>query len=193
MSCANPIDAAVLADYWLAATEQSEEKRIEEHLFGCEECGTRLDVVIALADEVRKLACEGSLTMIVTDAFVEHAAAHGSTVREYTPPRNGSVECTVTPEDDFLIGHLAANLIGTSRVDLSFCDARGVEQMRSSDIPFRPGADGVTFQQSITYAKASPSQTMIARLVGYDETGAERLLGEYTFHHTRTLPGPGAW
>ena len=22
---------------------------------------------------------------------------------------------------------------------------------------------------------------------------AERLLGEYTFNHTRSLPGPGAW
>jgi len=34
---------------------------------------------------------------------------------------------------------------------------------------------------------------MIARLVGFDETGGERLLGEYTLDHTRTLPGPGAW
>ena len=34
---------------------------------------------------------------------------------------------------------------------------------------------------------------MIARLVAVDETGGERLLGEYTFNHTRTLPGPGAW
>jgi hypothetical protein len=34
---------------------------------------------------------------------------------------------------------------------------------------------------------------MIARLVGFDEAGAERLLGEYTFNHTRSIPGPGAW
>jgi hypothetical protein len=34
---------------------------------------------------------------------------------------------------------------------------------------------------------------MIARLVAVDEVGAERLLGEYTFNHTRTMPGPGAW
>jgi hypothetical protein len=47
--------------------------------------------------------------------------------------------------------------------------------------------------QSIAYAKAAPSETMIARLVGFDDAGGERLLGEYTLHHTRTLPGPGAW
>jgi hypothetical protein len=32
---------------------------------------------------------------------------------------------------------------------------------------------------------------MIARLVTFDEAGGERLLGEYTFNHTRSLPGPG--
>jgi hypothetical protein len=51
----------------------------------------------------------------------------------------------------------------------------------------------VICQQSITWAKASPSATMIARLVAVDEKGDERLLGEYTFHHTRTIPGPAGW
>jgi hypothetical protein len=33
---------------------------------------------------------------------------------------------------------------------------------------------------------------MIARLLAVDDEGDERLLGEYTFHHTRTIPGsPG--
>jgi len=34
---------------------------------------------------------------------------------------------------------------------------------------------------------------MIARLISWDEQGRERLVGEYTFHHTRSLPGPGSW
>jgi hypothetical protein len=34
---------------------------------------------------------------------------------------------------------------------------------------------------------------LIARLVAVDEAGGERLLGEYTFNHTRTLPGRSAW
>ncbi|MGO8700315.1 MAG: hypothetical protein ACLQVY_21705 [Limisphaerales bacterium] len=44
----------------------------------------------------------------------------------------------------------------------------------------------------MTFAKAAPSNKMIVRLVTFDDTGVERLLGEYTFNHTRTLPGPGA-
>jgi hypothetical protein len=30
-------------------------------------------------------------------------------------------------------------------------------------------------------------------LFAIDDEGMERLLGEYTFNHTRTIPGPAAW
>ena len=131
--------------------------------------------------------------MVVSDAFVKRAEEEGLRVREYAPPPGGGVQCTVTAEDNFLIGRLAANLSGAKRVDLCICDGSGVEQLRLADIPVRSGASGVLYQESITFAKAAPSNKMIARLVSLDETGGERLLGEYTFDHTRTLPGPGAW
>jgi hypothetical protein len=193
MKCANPIDAAVLADYWLAALAQPQEEAAEEHLFTCDECGARLREVIALAEGVRKIAREGSLRMIVSDAFLERAAAEGLRVREYAPPAGSSIECTVTAEDDFPIGRLVANLTGAKRVDLCICNERGVEQLRLRDIPFRSGASDVVYQESVTFAKAMPTGKMIARLVTFDEAGGERLLGEYAFNHTRSLPGPGAW
>jgi hypothetical protein len=40
--------------------------------------------------------------------------------------------------------------------------------------------------------KTAPTMTLIARLVTFDDVGSERLLGEFTFHHSRSLPGPGA-
>ena len=88
---------------------------------------------------------------------------------------------------------LAANLDAAKRLDLCICDDRGIEQIRLTDIPFNSAAGSVAFQQPITYAKAAPSETLIARLVALDDSGRERLLGEYTFNHPRTLPGPGAW
>jgi hypothetical protein len=193
MSCSHPIDAAVLADYWLAALAKPEEEAVEQHLFDCDECGARLREVIALAEGVRKLAREGSLRMVVSDTFLERAAEEGLRVREYAPPPGGGVQCTVTAEDDILIGRLAANLSGAKRVDLCICDELGVEQLRLPDIPVHSGASSVVYQESITFAKAMPSSIMIARLVARDEAGGERLLGEYTFNHTRSLPGPGAW
>ena len=193
MSCSSPLDAAVLADYWTGALAGSEEEAIEEHLFDCDGCGARLREVIALAEGVRHLAREGSLRMVVSEAFLRRAAEEGLRIREYAPPPGGGVECTVTAEDDILIGRLAANLSGAKRVDLCICDERGIEQLRLPDIPVHSGASSVVYQESIIFAKAMPTSKMIARLVTFDEAGGERLLGEYTFNHTRSLPGPGAW
>jgi hypothetical protein len=193
MNCSKPIDAAVLADYWLAALAGSEEEAVELHLLDCDQCGARLREVIALAEGVRNLVREGSLRMVVSDAFLKRAAEEGLRVRQYAPPPGGGVQCTVTAEDDILIGRLAANLSGAKRVDLCLCDERGVEQLRLPDIPVHAEASSVIYQESITFAKAAPTNKMIARLVTFDEAGGEHLLGEYTFNHTRSLPGPGAW
>jgi hypothetical protein len=129
--------------------------------------------------------------MVVSDAFLKRAAGQGLHIREYAPPRGGSIDCTVSAEDDLLIGRLQADFAGASRVDLCLCDAQGVERLRLADIPFNSQTTDVAFQQPIGYAKAAASETMIARLLAFDDAGSERLLGEYTFNHTRTLPGPG--
>jgi len=191
-ACSRPIDAAVLADYWLALLTESEEASVEEHLLGCDACGARLREVIALTGGVRRLAQEGVLRMVVTDAFLRRAAEEGLRVREYAPPAGGSVRCTATADDDIIVARLAADLRGSTRVDLSICDERGVEQFRMPEIPVFPGTDSVVLQESITSLRAAPSFTMIVRLLARDDTGLDRVLGEYTFNHTRTLPGPGA-
>lgn len=192
MICSNPIDAAVLSDYWTAALAKPEDEAVEEHLFTCDQCGTHLREVIALAEGVRKLAREGSLRMIVSDSFLKRVAQAGLRIREYAPPVGGGVECTVTAEDDFLIARLAANLTEAKEVDLCICDEHGAEQLRLKDIPVAGGAGEVVYQESITFAKALPTNKIIARLVTFDKAGGERLLGEYTFNHTRSIPGPGA-
>ena len=193
MNCTTPIDAATLADYWLAAIRDQEEEAVELHLLSCDQCGDRLREVIALAEGVRKLACAGSLRMIVSETFRKSVEEQGLRVRQYNLPAGGSVQCTVTAEDNVLFACLAANLSEAKRVDLCLCDPSGAEQLRLEDIPIDAGASAVVFQESMTFAKTLPTTQMIARLVAFDATGAERLLGEYTFNHTRSLPGPGVW
>lgn len=193
MNCSNPIDAAVLSDYWLGLLESREEDGVDEHLLECDGCGERLREVIGLAEGLRRLAREASLRMVVSHAFLRRASEEGLRVQEYAPPPGGGVECTVKAEDDILIGRLAADLSGAKRVDLSICDEHGVERQRMADIPVHGGTSSVLFQESITFAKALPSSRMIARLVRVDEGGVESIISEYTFNHTRSLPGPGAW
>jgi hypothetical protein len=188
--CGDPIDAVVLMDYWLGALPSAEEGAVEEHLMACDSCGERLRGTIALAEGLRALAQAGSLQVVVSDQFVRHAADTGARVREYAPRPGESIQCTVAADDDFLIARLTANLTTAARVDLSWCDPRGIEHQRLTDIPVPADAGAVVCQQSITWAKGGPSATMIARLLAVDDSGDERLLGEYTFHHTRTIPGP---
>jgi hypothetical protein len=191
--CSNPIDVTLLVDYWLAALEGSVEDAVEEHLFACDECGERLRELIALAEGVRELARSGSLRMIVSEVFLKSAGEDGLRIRQYTTAPGGSVECTVTAEDDILIGRLAANLGDVRRLDLSICNNAGIEQRRLRDLPFHPGASSVIWQESMTFAKAAPTDRLIYRLVSVDETGSDHPIGEYTFNHTRSLPGPGEW
>ena len=187
------LDVPVLMDYWLAVLASDVEESVEEHLLACDECGGRLREVIALAESLRTLARSGSLNVTVSDEFVAHASHTGLRVREYAPPAGEGIQCTVSADDDLLVARLAADLSTASRVDLSWCDPRGQEHLRFTDLPVRADAGSVIFQQSITWAKASPTATMIARLLAFDDRGNERLLGEYTFHHTRTIPGPPGW
>ncbi len=193
IGCSNPIDAAILLDYWLAILASADEEALEEHLLTCDACGDHLRATIALADGLKKLARSGSLHVVVSDEYLKRAANTGQRVREYAAPPGASVQCTVTLDDDLLVARLAADLSGAARVDLSWCDAHGVELIRMADIPVRTDAGTVICQQSILMAKASPSNTMIARLLAVDPDASERLLGEYAFHHTRTIPGPGSW
>lgn len=187
------LDAALLSDYWLGAITSEEETRVEEHVFTCEACTVLLEDVAQMAEGIRQVARSGALMTTVSEKFLEHASAEGLRIRQYAPPSGGSVQCTVTAEDDLLVGRLEANLKDVERVDLSLCDLSGSEQFRLNDIPYSREDGAILWQQSITFAKAAPTSSMMARLLRVDESGGESVIGEYTFHHTRTLPGPGAW
>lgn len=187
------VDPVVLMDYWLAALPAAEEETVEEHLLACDECGDRLRDVMQLAESLHVLARSGTLQVIVDDDVLRRAEASGLRIREYAPPRGESVQCTVTAEDDVLIARLALKLSTTTRVDLSWRDLQGVERHRMTDIPIRADAGSVICQQSIIWAKGSPTTSRVAQLVGVDEDGHESVLGEFTFHHTRTIPGPPGW
>ena len=191
--CHAPVDPAVLADYWLGLLPAAEEETVEAHLFECEACGGRLRGIIEMSEGLRALARSGALRVVVPDDFIRHAAQTGRRVRQYDCAHRQTVPCTISADDDLLVARLAADLTGAERVDLSISDAQGAERQRLTDIPVRPDAGRVVLQESAVFAKASPSSTMVARLFAVGADGGERLLGEYTFQHTRTIPGPPGW
>jgi anti-sigma factor RsiW len=192
-SCHTPLDPAVLADYWLALLPATEEEAVETHLFDCDACGDRLRGIIDIAEALRALARSGALRVILPENFIRHAAETGRRVRQYDFLPGQTVPCTISADDDLLVARFAVDVSGAERVDVSFRDSAGVERGRMNDIPVRSDARHVIFQESATFAKAAPSSSMVARLLAVGADGGERLLGEYFFQHTRTIPGPPGW
>jgi hypothetical protein len=182
-SCRAPIELPALLAYWLGELDAESEARTEEHLLGCAACSRRLEELATLADGVRALTREGVVHAVVSDVFVRRLIEHGVRVREYRVPRNGSVNCTVEPEDEVVISRLEAPLGGIQRLDMVEIGPEGRGQARLEDVPFSVTGDGVAIAQSVDRLRALPASTLRVRLLAVDERG-ERVIGEYMFNHT---------
>lgn len=183
--CPSPLDWSTLIAYRLGELEPDGEARIEEHYLGCSACAGRLEWLTALAREVPALTRESRMSLIVNDRFVRKLSEDGVRVREYRVPCNGSVNCTVTPEDDWVVARLEAPLGQAKRVDVIYLDDDG--GVRQEDVPFIAESGAVVFSTRIDALRALPSTVLRVRLVAVDE-GGERPLGDYTFNHTRYVP-----
>jgi hypothetical protein len=185
--CPAPIPLATLAEYWLGELDEVNEARVEEHLLGCGSCSDALQELADLGGGIRALVRDGAVGAVVTDAFVERLAAAGLRLREYRVPLNGSVNCTVAPDDDVMVTRLQAPLAGVEQVDLVMLDIPGQEHFRLRDIPFDPATGEVVLTPRIDSIRAAPVHTERMQLMAVTRDG-ERVIGEYTFNHT---PWPG--
>ena len=112
-AASNHASTDVLLDYWLHDTDPATTDALDEHLMQCDECGQALDDLIALGDGVRAAFRAGAVSGVTSDAFLQRLVAQGLRVREYRLSHNGSVNCTVAPEDELLVAHLEAPLAGS--------------------------------------------------------------------------------
>ncbi len=182
-ACRSPLEWPMLIAYWLGELDPDTESRIEQHYLGCAECSRRVEELNALAEGVRAVARSSGVTAVVNEPFVRRLTERGLNVREYRVPRNGSVNCTIAPEDDFVVARLEAPLAGVTRLDLVNIGADGKTEMRLEDIPFVAESGGVVVSTSVITLRALPATTLRMRLLAVDSNG-ERALGDYTFHHT---------
>ena len=186
--CAAPIEDRTLVEYWLGELDEAAEARIDEHALGCDACSQRLAEIVALADGIRATFRRGAMRVFVTDAFVKAAAEHGARVREYRVPRNGSVNCSVAPDDDMLVARLEAPLAGVHRLDaISYRDGAAADVF--TDIPFDPATGEVVITPKIAHIRTLPSHRQRIRLVAVED-GGERIIGDYTFNHAGPACSP---
>jgi hypothetical protein len=190
-SCQSPLEWQTLLAYWLGELDPDSEARTEEHYLGCAACSRRLDELTALAQGVRALVRASGVDAVVNEQFVRNLAERGLQVREYRVQQNGSVNCTVTPEDDFVVARLEAPLAGVTRLDLVDIGIDGKSEMRHEDIPFVAESGSVVISTRIEALRALPASTVRMRLLAVDNNG-DRIIGEYTFNHTPYKPTDGS-
>jgi hypothetical protein len=188
-SCASPLSVASLLEYWLGEMDAAREIQIDEHLLGCGRCSANLQSVIEIGGGIRAAVRAGGFHGVLSNAFLKRLAAHGLRLREYRVAPNRSVNCTVAPDDDLLVARLEAPLAGIERLDLEHLSPDGeVERLR--DLPFDVAAGEVVIAPAIERIRALPASITRMRLLAVAPSG-ERLVGEYTFHHT-PWPAPAA-
>jgi hypothetical protein len=174
---------ATLLDYWLHDSDAATTDAVDEHLMQCDACGQTLDGLVALGDGVRAAFRAGAVATVTGGDFVQRLAAQGLKVREYRLPHNGSVNCTVAPEDELLVSHLEAPLQGVERLDvLAQLSFEPDVQHRLHDIPFDPQAGGVVYVPKLTEVRRLPAHTLQVTLLAV-APGSMRELGRYTFRH----------
>ncbi len=173
-------DLPTLIAYWLGELDPADEAALEEHYLGCADCATRLAEVEALAAGVRGAFGAGRVGAVLAPAFVDRLRSSGVRLREYRVPRNGSVNCSVGPEDQVLLSRLEAPLEGLERVDAVRVDG---DMHRLEDVPFDAARGEVVLAPSIAHMRTLPAHRQVWRLVAVGAEG-ERVIGEYTFNHS---------
>jgi hypothetical protein len=181
-TCPRGIGLDALLDYWLDRAGDEAAQAMDLHLLACDACGARIDAFITLGDGVRRAFDAGLVRAVVDADFPRRLAERGLRLREYRVERNGSVACSVAPDDDVVISRLIAPLEGVARVDLLRDGTHGLPAMRVTDIPFDAASGEICLVMPAAHLRALPACIDRVQIVAVDAAG-ERLIGEYAFHH----------
>lgn len=172
-----------LLDYWLGDGDSPALDAMDEHLMRCAACGERLDELIALGHGVRAAFHAGAVSAMASDAFVRRLAGQGLRIREYRLAHNGSVDCSVAPDDELLVAHLEAPLGGVERLDaLTSASTEPGVQHRMEDVPFDPRLGEVLYLARLAEVRQMQAHTFQLTLLSVHAGGASEV-GRYTLRH----------
>jgi len=171
-----------LLAYWLGELDEAREQSLEEHVFACAACTKRLAAIVDLGAAIRGALLRGAFSFVTSAPFIRRIKDAGWQVREYDLPAGGSVACTVTPDDDFVVSYLRAPLRDVHRLDVLIDDTTSGKH-RVTDVAFDSEAGTLAAVTSTVYVKALGSSQRRVRLVAVDGV-EERVVADYTFNHS---------
>ena len=175
-----------LLAYWLGELDgefdRGHEQRVEEHLFACAACTERLGAVVALGAAIRAALLHGAFSFVTSAPFIRRIKEAGWQVREYELAAGGSVACTVTPGDAFVVSYLHAPLRDVRRLDVLIDDSTSGKH-RANDVAFDSEAGTLAAVTSTAYLRTLGHSQQRVRLVAVDGAD-ERVIADYTFNHS---------
>ncbi len=171
-----------LLEYWLGELDEGRELRLDEHLLACSACSERLRTIVELGAAIRRELLGGHFGFVLPTRFIRRIKESGLRLREYNLEPGGSVNCTITRDDDLVVSYLRAPLRDVRRLDFVIDDPTA-GTLRLSDVAFDPEADGVTLVPSVPYLRTLGRAQLRARLVAVDGAD-ERVIADYTFNHS---------
>ncbi len=172
-----------LLEYWLSETDDARTQSIDMHLLACDACGEQLDEVAALAQGVRQAFANGLVHSFISSAFVARLLERGVRVRQYHVPHNGSVNCSVAPEDEVLVVRLEVPLEAVGRVDVVRSVSLADGEERVHDAPFDAISGEVLISPKLVQVRKLPAHDVHIRLLAVDSSSV-REIGHYTLHHS---------
>lgn len=185
-----PIAVDVLLAYWQGELPPAEAEAIEERLFTDPETERRLQAVARLAHGVSSLGPHAGFPFGATAPMVEGAIQAGRVIRTYALHPGQTVNCTVAPDDEFVVVRLAGNFDTRDRLDLEVSsELAGAEPRleRIADVLADIDAGEVLAVYSGDVVRTFPRSRFVIRLLATRD-GTTRLVGEYTMNHS---PNPG--
>jgi hypothetical protein len=180
--CPAPIGFADVVDYWAGDLAQTEEDRIEEHVFTCAECARELAAAEALARDIKAVARGGRLISVVTDSILNRLAADGVRIRTFTLESEDVVPCAVWADDDLVVARIRADLAEIDAVTVVTRQASGEEIGRLSDVAVRPGQREILNAFSAAHLRKLP-QTRVHITVTAQGGSGEGTIAQYTLEH----------
>jgi hypothetical protein len=189
MRCASPIGFADVVDYWAGELTDTEEARIDEHVFACAGCARELALAEALARGIADVVRAGRVHSVVTDAMLNRLAADGVRIRMYTLDGTRPVACAVWAGDDLVVARIRADLAGIEAVTIVTRQASGEEIGRLDDVPVRPGQQEILNAFSAAHLRLLPPTRVQVSVLAHG-VGHERTLAEYTLEHGGSFDRP---
>ena len=180
--CATPIADETMADYWAGGLAVQQADAIEEHIFSCAACATRLEAVAAMAGSIASLARQGRISGIISRGTLNRLQRDGVRVRVYSLSPGDVVPCAVFADDDLVVTSLRGNFTGVDAVTLSVTGSAPLSGVVLEDVPVTAAEGEILWAAPGSLIRQMPTSRVTLTLTAGRANGPK--ISEYVLDHT---------